>query len=54
MQGKAGCTSRAMEGKYLLIVQLRDDCTAKKGGVKIPNSGKSFDSETLQIQQGAA
>lgn len=52
IQGKAGCTSRAREENHLLIVQLGDDCTARESVVKIPNPGKAFDSETVQIQQG--
>lgn len=53
IQGKAGCTSRTREENHLLTVQLGDDCTARKSVVKIPNPGKTFDSETVQIQQGA-
>lgn len=53
IQGNAGCTSRASGENHLLIVQLGDDCTARESVVKIPNSGKTFDSETVQIQQGA-
>lgn len=53
IQGKASCSSRAVEEKLLLIVQLRVDCTARKSVVKIPNSGESFDSETVHIQHGA-
>lgn len=51
--GRAGCTWRAVEENHLLIVHLGGDCTARKSVVKMPNSGKSFDSETVQIQQGA-